>query len=302
MATPYNVINLSDLPVPDALVVPDGAKIFSQWLARLRELDPEFDALVESDPAYKEGEAAAYQLLIAYQRINDAVRAVLLASASGADLDQVAAGCEVERLMISPGDPDAIPPVEPTYESDEAFRERTQLSWSKLSVAGPRNAYIYFARSADADVVDVGVYGPEDHNLRGEVHVYVLSRTGQGEASAALCNTVYQTLSPDDVRPLTDYVTVKSAEIVPYSIKAELQIPEGPDRQTVYDNALSVLKNYTELSHRVDTMIPESAIYACLHQKGVARVKLASPAADILMQMGQAPWCESIDVTLSGVN
>lgn len=36
MAESYDVINLSDLPVPDAIVVPDAAVIFGAWLARLR--------------------------------------------------------------------------------------------------------------------------------------------------------------------------------------------------------------------------------------------------------------------------
>ncbi|MGL4726990.1 MAG: hypothetical protein ACRCWW_21190, partial [Scandinavium sp.] len=50
MASSYDVINLSDLAVPDAIIVPDADDIFSAWLTRLRELDPDFDALVESDP------------------------------------------------------------------------------------------------------------------------------------------------------------------------------------------------------------------------------------------------------------
>lgn len=62
MASSYDVINLSELAVPDAIVVPDAATIFSRWLARLRALDPTFDALVESDPTYKQGEVNAYQL------------------------------------------------------------------------------------------------------------------------------------------------------------------------------------------------------------------------------------------------
>ncbi|EPC0949798.1 baseplate assembly protein, partial [Enterobacter hormaechei] len=100
MASSYDVINLSALAVPDAIVVPDAADIFTRWLARLRELDTEFDALVESDPAYKQGEINAYQLTLAFQRVNDAVRAVFLASARGADLDQLGAAFNVSRLVI----------------------------------------------------------------------------------------------------------------------------------------------------------------------------------------------------------
>lgn len=300
MASSYDVINLSALAVPDAIVVPDAADIFTRWLARLRELDPEFDALVESDPAYKQGEINAYQLTLAFQRVNDAVRAVFLASARGADLDQIGAGFNVSRLVINPGDPDAVPPVDPVYEDDDAFRERIQLSWAQLNTAGARNAYRFHAKSADNDVLDADAYGPETHNRPGEVDVYVLSRTGNGEASPGLTEKVMSELSADEVRPLTDYVSVKSATIVSYAVTAELDIPDGPDAQTVLENAISTLSSYTLLSHRINGLVPLSAIYAALQQPGVSRVRLISPVADLEAAAGQAPWCSAINVTRKG--
>ncbi|MDY3573545.1 baseplate J/gp47 family protein [Enterobacter ludwigii] len=300
MASSYDVINLSALAVPDAIVVPDAADIFTRWLARLRELDPEFDALVESDPAYKQGEINAYQLTLAFQRVNDAVRAVFLASARGADLDQIGAGFNVSRLVINPGDPDAVPPVDPVYEDDDAFRERIQLSWAQLNTAGARNAYRFHAKSADNDVLDADAYGPETHNRPGEVDVYVLSRTGNGEASPGLTEKVMSELSADEVRPLTDYVSVKSATIVSYAVTAELDIPDGPDAQTVLENAISTLTSYTLLSHRINGLVPLSAIYAALQQPGVSRVRLISPVADLEAAAGQAPWCSAINVTRKG--
>ncbi|MEG5778559.1 baseplate assembly protein [Enterobacter bugandensis] len=300
MASSYDVINLSALAVPDAIVVPDAANIFTRWLARLRELDPEFDALVESDPAYKQGEINAYQLTLAFQRVNDAVRAVFLASARGADLDQIGAGFNVSRLVINPGDPDAVPPVDPVYEDDDAFRERIQLSWAQLNTAGARNAYRFHAKSADNDVLDADAYGPETHNRPGEVDVYVLSRTGNGEASPGLTEKVMNKLSADEVRPLTDYVSVKSATIVSYAVTAELDIPDGPDAQTVLEHAISTLTSYTQLSHRINGLVPLSAIYAALQQPGVSRVRLISPVADLEAAAGQAPWCSAINVTRKG--
>lgn len=300
MAISSDVINLSELEVPDAIIVPDASNIFDRWLARLRELDPEFDALVESDPAYKQGEVNAYQLTLAFQRVNDAVRAVFLASARGADLDQIGANFNVKRYVITPADPDAVPPVDAELEDDDAYRERIQLSWAQLNTAGARNAYRFHARSADADVLDADAYGPEDHSRPGEVDVYVLSRTGDGTVPQTLLDKTAANLSADEVRPLTDFVSVKSAIIQRYSITAELEIPDGPDAQTVLDNAISVATSYAALSHRINTVIPLSAIYAALQQPGVVRVRLASPAADIEAEMGKAPWCQAINVTIKG--
>ncbi|MGC0884134.1 baseplate assembly protein [Pantoea agglomerans] len=298
MAISSDVINLSELEVPDAIVVPDASDIFSRWLARLRELDPEFDALVESDPAYKQGEVNAYQLTLAIQRVNDAVRAVFLASSKGADLDQIGANFNVKRYVITPADPDAVPPVDAELEDDDAYRERIQLSWAQLNTAGARNAYRFHARSADADVLDADAYGPEDHSRPGEVDVYVLSRTGDGTAPQTLVDKTAANLSADEVRPLTDFVSVKSAIIQRYSITAELEIPDGPDAQTVLDNAISVATSYAALSHRINTVIPLSAIYAALQQPGVVRVRLTSPVADIEAEIGKAPWCQAINVTI----
>ncbi|OON39779.1 baseplate assembly protein [Izhakiella australiensis] len=298
MAT-SNVINLADLPVPDAIVIPDGSTIFKNWLTYLRQQDSTFDALVESDPAYKQGEATAYQLLLAYQRINDAVRAVLLASARGADLDQLGANYSVPRLLIKPGDPAAVPPFEPLFETDDAYRERIQLSWSQLSVAGPRNAYRFFAKSADPAIQDADAYGPETHTQPGVVKVYILSRNGDGQANNELCIKVNAALTADEIRPLTDKVEVYSAGILGYSVNAELEIPEGPDKNTVYQHANEVLNNYLRLSHRINTMVPRSAIYAALQQAGVKRVNLHTPEQDILAKPGMAPWCQKISLTIA---
>ncbi|EFB1293391.1 TPA: baseplate assembly protein [Escherichia coli] len=297
MAESYDVINLSDLPVLDAIVVPDASVIFGAWLARLRELDPEFDALVESDPAYKQGEVTAFQLTLAFQRVNDAVRAVFLASAQKADLDQIGAAFNVERMEIVPANPDTVPPTDAVMEEDDAFRERIQLSWSQLNTAGARNAYRFHARSADEDVLDADAYGPEEHGRAGEVDVYVLSREGNGTASEALLDAVSARLNADEIRPLTDFVTVKSAIINDYSVTAELEIPDGPDAGEVLENAKNTLMSYTRLANRINGMVPLSAIYAALQQTGVARVILSSPRADIEPATGTAPRCAAVNVT-----
>ncbi|EIG1942727.1 baseplate J/gp47 family protein [Escherichia coli] len=297
MAESYDVINLSDLPVPDAIVVPDAAVIFGAWLARLRELDPEFDALVESDPTYKQGEVTAFQLTLAFQRVNDAVRAVFLASAQKADLDQIGAAFNVGRMVIVPANPDAVPPTDAVMEEDEAFRERIQLSWSQLNTAGARNAYRFHVRSADEDVLDADAYGPEEHGRAGEVDVYVLSREGNGTASEALLDAISARLNADEIRPLTDFVTVKSAIINDYTVTAELEIPDGPDAGEVLENAKNTLMSYTRLANRINGMVPLSAIYAALQQTGVARVILSSPRADIEPATGTAPRCAAVNVT-----
>lgn len=300
MATGYDVINLSALPVPDALRIPDAAEIFNRWLSRLRELDPEFDALVESDPAFKLGEAHALQLTLVFQRVNDAVRAVFLASAGGNDLDQIGAAFNQQRQVLRPADPDSIPPRAAVMEEDNAFRERIQLSWAQMNTAGARNAYRYHAKSAGPDVLDADACGPEVHGRPGYVDVYILSREDNGLAGEALLEAVRSVLNEDEVRPLTDFVTVRSATINPYTVVAQLDIADGPDAGTVLANARSVLTAYTRLAHRINGTVPLSALYAALHQAGVSRVRLQQPTADLEAVTGMAHWCQGTHITRTG--
>ncbi|HEJ8022135.1 TPA: baseplate J/gp47 family protein [Serratia liquefaciens] len=294
MATNSATINLSELPVPDAVKVPDPALIFAGWLARLRELDPDYDALLESDPVFKQGEVLAYHSTLIRQGMNDSIRAVLLASAKGDDLDQLGANFDVLRLLITPGDPNAVPPVAPVYEDDEAFRTRIQLAWSRLSTAGAENTYTFFAASADPDVLDIRAYGPEDHQLLGEVYLYVLSRTNGGIPSAEVLQKVAEAVNKKEVRPLTDFVTVKQAEMVDFEVTADIQIPYGPDTDTVMKTAEDELAKYLAIVHRLGRLVSRSAIDRALHQAGIVTVKLLSPAADISMAMGQAPRCSKV--------
>ncbi|OAT26727.1 baseplate assembly protein J [Buttiauxella ferragutiae ATCC 51602] len=294
-----NTIDLSQLPLPDAVEIIDPVVILAEWIQLLISKDPTYNGLVESDPAYIQGEATSYRESNLRQRVNDAVKAIFLATATGSDLDVKAADYGVPRLLIDPGDPDAIPPRDPVYESDDAFRSRVWLSMQALSVAGPYGAYLYFALSASPDVLDAKPYGPEHHSLPGEVHIYVLSRTGDGTADQALLDAVLLALNDEDVRPLTDYVTAYTAVITTYTIEATLHIKQGPDPQSVKDAALQAAQAYVDSVHRIGQIVAESGIYQALHQPGVDRVTLTAPVGDLIPVIGQAFYCSGITLNMS---
>jgi phage-related baseplate assembly protein len=298
MAGAYTQVNLSQLQPPDVIEALDFEAIFAAMLADLQARDPVFSALVESDPAYKILEVAAYRELLLRQRINDAAKSVMLALATGADLDQIAANYNVERLVIDPGAPTAVPPVPPTYESDSDFRNRILLSLEGYTTAGSVGAYQFHALSASGDVKDVAVASPP--LVPGQVNVAVLSRTGNGAASTPLVNTVYAALSADTVRPLCDAVVVQSAGIVNYSITAVLTLYPGVGQETALAAALAAAQAYAADMHRIGRDITRSGLFAALHQPGVQNVSLTAPAADVVIAWNQAAWCTAINVTVGG--
>lgn len=298
MAGAFTAVDLSQLAPPDVVETIDYEDILAAMLADLRSRDPAFDALVESDPAYKILEVAAYRETLLRQRVNEAAQAVMLAYAAGADLDQIAANYSVERLVIDPGDPDAIPPVPPTLESDADLRRRVQMAPEGYTVAGSQGSYEFHALGADADVRDAQAVSPAP----GEVTVYVLSRDGNGTASTDLIDAVAAVLNAEEVRPMTDNVTVASAVVTEYAIEAELTLYPGPDAEVVRLSAEAAATAYAEAQHRLGYDVTLSGIYAALHQPGVQNVALVSPVADIVMGAGEAAWCTGVTVTVAGTD
>lgn len=298
----FTTIDLSALAPPNVVDELSFETVLNELLADLVGRYPEFSAMVESDPGMKVLEVAAYRELLLRAKANDDAKAVFLALATGADLDQLGANYHLQRLVLDPGDPDAIPPIEPTYELDDDFRNRIQLSFEGYTVAGSEGAYVFHGLSADADVKDIQAVSPTP----GAVTVYVLSRTGDGTASTELCNTVDASLNADTVRPLTDNVTVMSAAIIDYAIEAELVLYPGPDSEVVRQAAEDALTEYTANVHRIGYDVTLSGVLGALHQPGVQRVVLEgvtpTPVAGRLVEVteGEAPYCTAITVTVAG--
>jgi len=288
----FTAVNLSRLPALDLIEPLDFEHILARLIADLRARSPAFDALVESDPAMKLAEVAAYAELLLRQRINEAAKSVMLAYAGGSALDHIAAGYNVARQIITPADPAAFPPVPAVLEPDDELRRRVQLAFEGFSTAGPDGAYIFHALGAHADVLDASVASP----VPGEVVVTVLSRGNDGIPAADVLAAVNATLNADRVRPLTDHVTVQPAGIVPWSMVAELSLWPGPDAAVVESAALANIEDYLSHQQRLGRSIHRSALLAALHVEGVKSVSLVSPATDILLNSTQCGHCTGIAI------
>ncbi|CAD0313951.1 baseplate assembly protein [Xanthomonas hortorum] len=292
----FTAVDLSKLQAPDLIEALDFETIFTQAIAQFRKLLPEFSALTEADPVYKLLQLFAARELLIRQRANDKAQQTMLAFATGTNLDHLGALFGVARLVLDPGQPENGTPT--TYESDVDFRRRIQLAPEGFSVAGPEGAYIYHALSAAADVMDASATSPAP----GQVLVTVQSRTGDGTAPQALLDEVAAIFTNDDVRLLTDSVTVQSAQIVPYAIRGRVYTYAGPDSAVVMREAMRSLQAYLDEAHRIGRDVPESAIKAKLFADGVQRMELDLPAADIRISRTQAAYCTSIDIVHAGID
>ncbi|MFM0485430.1 baseplate J/gp47 family protein [Paraburkholderia graminis] len=298
-ATP---IDLSQLPAPDIVETIDFESLLAERKAKLVSLYPadqqaEVAAALalESEPMNIHLQENAYREIVLRQRVNDAARAVMLAYATGKDLVQLAALFGISKLTIV--EPDPANDIEGVYESDTDLRARTQLAPQSFSVAGPEGAYISHARNADGLVLDASATSPAPC----EVVVTVLSRDGDGTAEKPLLDKVTAALQSDDVRPLTDKVTVQGAQINRYAIRAHLVFFAGPDRSVAMAEANKKTAAYAKEMHKLGMEITLDGIYAAARQAGVQKVILESPLANIPATKQQAPYCTAIELIDGGI-
>ena len=296
-------IDLSQLPAPDVVEALEYESLLAERKATLIYLypaDPQ-EAIartlaLESEPIVKLLQENAYRELMLRQRVNEAARAVMVAFATGSDLDQLGANVDTPRLVITPADDTTLPPTPAVMESDSEYRVRLPQAFEGISVAGPSGAYEYHGRAADGRVADVKAISPSP----ACVTISVLSREGNGTASADLLAVVASALNDENVRPVGDRVTVQSATIVKYVIEAVLYLYPGPEAVTIQVAAEAKLKRYITAQHRLGRDIRLSAIYAALHVEGVQRVELKKPLADIVLNTTQASFCEQYRITVGG--
>lgn len=292
-------IDLSQLPAPQVVEQIDYEQILADRKAYAISLWPADEQAeiagrleLESEPITKLLQENAYREMIWRQRVNESALAVLLSSAAGSDLDQVAANVNVKRLVLQEAQPFVIPAIPQILESDDALRERAQMAYEGLSTAGPRNAYIFHARAADGRVADATAQSPSP----AVALVTIQAAQGDGTADQTLIDVVYAYLNDEDRRPVADRLIVQGAVVLPYQVNATLYLKTlGPEAEPVLEAATQKLQAFAQQRRRLGMQISESAIHAALHVEGVRKVELSN-WIDIEATDSQAPYCTGINL------
>ena len=301
----FTSIDVEELTPPWIFPDPSADTIFADLKSRMIARNPEYEAALEldSEEITITLQNVAWRLSVHQQDCNEGVLQQLLAFAVDENLDWQGEIKSVgTRHVIDPGDKDARPPIEPTYESNKDYRRRIQLAPEGYSSAGPIGAYIYHALRADPRVKDAFAY----ENGDAEIVVPVLSHEGNGVASADLIGVITNALNADKVRPSNDKPIVVSADVPNFAIDGTLYFYNGPDREVAFMQARERLAEFVTSRHRLGDDIPLSGIYAALHIPGVvSRVELRAPIQDIIVARDQAAYCDpdtAITLINGGVN
>lgn len=238
-------------------------------------------------------------------------------------VDLLALQYNLKRQTIEPADNSVFPPKPAVMESDEDLLRRFDLAPYQFHTTGTRMGYKFHALTLDErptisiETTETGVLMRYDfHDVErpapvkdafarmlephsGRVEVAVLSRESErGDASSALLTRVENYLNRDDIAQESDHVTTRSARIRPYTIEATLYTDGRPSNDVSVEQSEKALRQFADdnhrLSRRIERLLIGNALYSMLPQP--VRVELNQPAADVVCDWDEAPWCEEVIV------
>lgn len=179
---------------------------------------------------------------------------------------------ECENITVSDGGADRA--------TDDEFYELMRSSMDAFSTAGAIGSYIYHAKSVSTEIADVIVVSPQP----GYVDIYTLMDDGT-IASEEIKGKVLAACNADTVRPLTDFVSVKDAETVPYNI-AFTYYTQSDSAISATDIAAAVNEAVAEYkawqSSKLGLDINPSHLIGLLMKTGIKRVELTEPLFTVL--------------------
>ena len=184
-------------------------------------------------------------------------------------------------------------------EGDDSLRERIRLAPEKYSSAGPYHAYVYWAKTAHQDILDVSVLSPNP----GEVDVYVLMEGGELPSSETL-DAVDATVSGDKRRPLTDQVTVSAPSQVSYSLDVTYYIASGDSNiaSSIQDAVQDAVDAYVLWQKsKIGRDINPSELIRRVQQAGAKRVEVTSPSSFQALDLSQVAAEDTVSVTYGGL-
>jgi phage-related baseplate assembly protein len=159
--------------------------------------------------------------------------------------------------------------------TDEEFYEIMRLSMDAYSCAGPRGGYVYFAKQVDLHISDVIAASPEPCVVK----LYLLMDDGT-IATQEIKEKVLEACSADNVRPLTDLVSVEDPEELEYNVRLKYYIQSDSSASA---DALekAVAKKVDEFAAwqgaKLGRDINPSKLISMLMETGIKRVELEEP-------------------------
>ena len=213
------------VPGHNAVTVPSGTRVQSVDGAVVFQTVADISAAIGTDTVTIEGIAAT----------SGAIGNGYTANNVNVLLDPQAFISSVENIDTTAGGNDA--------ETDDQLRARIKLAPASFSVAGPTEAYIFWAKSADPSIVDVACVTTNP----GEVTLYPLCAGGLLPSSQILAD-VLAICSDTKIRPQNDTVLSAAPTVSNYSIEVNLTTYTSAIDADVITAVTAALQSYVNIN------------------------------------------------------
>lgn len=185
-------------------------------------------------------------------------------------------------------------------EDDERFAERIRTAPNSYSVAGPRRAYIYHAKSVSPAIIDVQVASPSP----GVVNVYPLLEGGELPGSDIL-SLVEEHLNDETIRPLTDEVhaVAPTGKAFTINVKYWINTKDLNRSQTIQENVRKAVEEYRLWqTTSIGRDIVPTKLLAAVINAGAMHIdaETLSPSAYVKLEDGEVAQCADVTVTYAG--
>ncbi len=285
------LINLDNVPLPKAVETLSIQGILDASIAEINRRDNSFAEALQSEgePVRILLQAMAYREFLIRQRINDSAEAVFLATATGTDLDNLAAFWGLQRRTVTSGSTMRL-------ENDSDFRTRVVQSSAALSVAGSQSSYEALATASN----DLIFRSSARRTSPGAVTVTLLPYIDQ-ESSVITSEIQTQVVQYLQERsPMTDTITVEVASIVDVQVTAAITLYAGPDSGAVETQIKANLQNLAQDRYAIGQSLPANIIIGSMYIQGVTNtITLSAPATDTSASVSQAIKLDADAATLT---
>ncbi len=159
-------------------------------------------------------------------------------------------------------------------EIDESYRERIREIPESFTTAGSYGAYAFWSKSASSNIIDVKVHSPSATS----VDIYVW--TENGIVSQELKRKVSEVLNDENIRPLTDNLTIKEPNIISYSIDFDYYIDKENETlvNVIKENVGKAVQEFIAWQkEKIGRDINPDELVKRLKIAGVKRIVLRNP-------------------------
>lgn len=163
-------------------------------------------------------------------------------------------------------------------EDDEDLAERAYLAPSSYSVAGPEDAYRYWAKAFNQNIDDIKVSSPTP----GEVKICFLLN---GELpNESTISGLEEFLQNNNVRPMTDHVKVSAPTEENYNINLRYFINRSDSNQavTIKIQVEKAINDYVAWQRKIGRDINPSELIRRVISAGAKRVEVVEPVYKVV--------------------